>query len=590
MTRSLWFFLKRHSVLYTALAVVLVCAAILEALSVGALFPLMTAILGGESVSGGGRVLVILQQASQFVPGQDRFLATVILLVIVITFKSISVVMRDFLIASGSAKVVHGIKQEIFSRFIRAPYQYFLDHRQGDLSYRLTTAPQSLGLTLLLIPSLAAQALIVVAICLLLATISWRLTLGILGFGTVLFALLRQLAKRMSHVVGKRRTAALARELGLVIEFLAGVKEILAGQAAHRWMRLYQQEGEELRQLHIRDGVWQSVPGALIEWVFFALLMGLAVRFQAIGGVKLADAIPMMTVYAYALYRLIRAVSMLGSYKLRLSGQLADVELLYRTLHEPFPPMREGTATNVEFNKSILFAKVSFLYPGRSEHALQEVSLVIPKGSVTALVGQSGAGKTTLVNLLLRLYDPTEGLIRVDGRDLGEYRRESWLKLVGYVSQEVFMLNGSVAENIRFGLKCPQERIEAAACAAYAHEFISDLPQGYDTVVGDRGMTLSGGQRQRIAIARALLRNPEILVFDEATSALDSVSEALIQKAISKLAEAYTLILVAHRLSTVRIANHIVVLDQGRVVEEGSHQDLLALKGQYSLMMASSLD
>ncbi len=591
MATTIWFFLQRNLRLYGALAIILLVAAVLEALSVGALFPLMTAVLGGQAGSGGGFVLSILQTASQIVPGQDRVFATVMLLISLITLKSLTVTLRDYLIASASAKVVFEVKQAIFNRLLRAPYQYFLDHRQGDLSYRLTSAPQSLGLMLLLIPSAGAQAMIVLAICLLLATISWQLTAVIVGFGAVLYGLLRQVAKRISHVVGKRRTLALTRELGVVMEFFAGIKEILAARAANRWARLYEREGEELRQVQIKDSMWQSIPGILIEWAFFVLIGVMALAVQATHGEGIGSAIPMMAVYAYALYRLIRAVSILSQYKLRLSGQFADAEVLYRAFHEPFPPLREGAVADVRFVDAMRFDHVSFMYPGRTEYALDQVSVTIPKGSVTALVGHSGSGKTTLVNLLLKFYDPTDGVIRVDGQDLGGCRRDAWVGLMGYVSQEVFILNGTIGDNIRFGVsECPDADVEAAARAAHAHEFIADLPHGYATAVGDRGMTLSGGQRQRIAIARALLRKPEILIFDEATSALDGVSEALIQKAIGELARDHTVILVAHRLSTVRFADKIVVLNQGRVVETGSHEELLARKGQYSLMMASSLD
>ena len=589
--KAVWFFLRRHLGLYAALAVVLLVAAVLEAISVGALFPLMTAVLGGGSAGNGGRILSVLQAAADALPVHDRLLATVGVLLGVITLKAAFFVLRDYLIASGGAKVVFGIKQELFSRLIQAPYQYFVANRKEDINYRLTTAPQSLGVMLLLVPSLVAQALIVTAICLLLSTISWRLSAVLILSGAVLYGLLRSVAKRVSHVVGKQRVEALSRELGVADEFLSGVKEIVTSLSAGRWARLYRRQGEELRRVHVKDSVWQSLPGVVIEWVFFMAIGTLLLDSETVRSGGIAQAVPLMTVYAYALYRLIRAVSILSHYKLRLSAHLADVELLYQALHESLPALREGHDTKVRFKDAIQFEKVSFVYPGRSKYAIREVSLRLPKGKTTALVGQIGAGKTTLVNLLLRLYDPTEGILRVDGRDLGEYRRDAWLTLVGYVSQEVFILNGTVAENIRFGLDDFQDsEVIAAAQAAHAHNFILSLPNGYQTVVGDRGMTLSGGQRQCLAIARALLRKPEILIFDEATSQLDSVSEALIQKAIADLARDHTLILVAHRLSTVRFADQIVVLEKGWVVEVGKHDELLARKGQYSLMMASSID
>ena len=589
MTKAVWFFLKRHRTLYAVLTVVLLSSALLETLSVAALFPLMTSILGGESISGGGRLLSMLELAATVIPLRDPVVASVVLLAGIITAKSLTLLLREYLITSTGASVVFSAKQEMFNRLIQAPYQYLVDPRQKDLNYRLTTAPQGLGLMLLLVPSILAQMLIMIAITILLSTISWQLTAAVLMFGVIIYWALREVAKRISHVVGKRRTSAMTRELGVVVEFLAGVKEIVSGRAAGRWARLYRQEGQELRRVHVKDSVWQSIPGVLIEWAFFVLVGLIAITIHAARGGALTATIPVVAVYAYALYRIIRALSILSSYKLRLSSQLADVELLYRTLNEPFPTLHEGSAVHIHFEDSIKFDKVSFAYPNRSEYALRDISLTLPKGTTTALVGQSGAGKTTLVNLLLRLYDQKQGNIRVDGRDLGDYHRDAWLRLVGYVSQEVFILNGTVADNIQFGLNvCRNDDVEVAARAAHAHEFIAELPEGYATILGDRGMTLSGGQRQRIAIARALLRNPEILIFDEATSALDSVSEKLIREAIKEMAKKYTLILVAHRLSTVRFADQIVVLDRGKVIEVGSHEYLLAQKGQYSLLMAST--
>lgn len=587
---AIWFFLSRRKALYGCLAAVLLVAAVLEALSVGAVFPLVTTVLGGDASVRGGSVLSFLESMVTLFPGRDRLVTSVVLMVGFITAKSLAVLMRDYLIAYGGAKVVHETKQELFARLTQLPYSYFIAHSHGDLSYRLTTAPQSLGLMLLLFPSILAQGFIVFAICLLLMTISWPLTLGIIGAGGLLYGLLRQASKRVSHVVGKRRTAALSRELGIVVEFMAGIKEIFAADAADRWRSHYCEQGRELRVLHIRDSVWQSVPGVLIEWVFFVLIGVMAVMAHQSSGSPAAS-IPMMAVYAFALYRLIRSVSLLSAYKLRLGSQLADVGLLHRTLEEPIAASPNHRAEEASFTKNVIFDHVSFVYPGRQEPALCDINLAIEQGQVVALVGRSGSGKTTLVNLLLRLYDQSGGAICVDGRQLAACSRSSWLRLIGYVSQEVFMLNATVRENIRFGLVDYSEgAIEEAARAAYAHEFIAALPHGYETIVGDRGMMLSGGQRQRLAIARALLRKPQLLIFDEATSALDPTSEAFIQQAIRDLARDHTIILVAHRLSTVRFADKIVVLEDGRIVEMGTHPELLAMKGQYSTMMSSSVE
>jgi subfamily B ATP-binding cassette protein MsbA len=234
------------------------------------------------------------------------------------------------------------------------------------------------------------------------------------------------------------------------------------------------------------------------------------------------------------------------------------------------------------FNDSIRFRNVSFRYPGTEPWVLKDINLEIRHGEVIAIVGQSGVGKSTLVDLIPRFHSPTEGVITIDDIDLNDIELESLRNLIGIVSQDVILFNDSVKENIAFGKKgASDDEIFEAAKLAYADEFIRELPDQYDTIIGERGLTLSGGQRQRIAIARAILKNPPIMILDEATSSLDSVSEAIVQKALEKLMKGRTTIVIAHRLSTIKNADRIVILEDGKIMDVGKHEELMSRNDSY---------
>lgn len=287
-------------------------------------------------------------------------------------------------------------------------------------------------------------------------------------------------------------------------------------------------------------------------------------------------------IFLVAMLSMMRPIKNLTTVHTTLQEGIAAGRRIFRVL-DLAPTIADGPGARAisGLERDIVFERVSFAYEG-GPRVLHEVALHVRRGQVVALVGPSGAGKSTLVDLLPRFYDPVEGRILIDGRDLREIRLASLRACMGIVTQETILFHDTVASNIGYGSPgAEREAIAAAARAANAHDFIVALPAGYETVVGDRGVKLSGGQRQRLAIARALLRNPAVLIFDEATSALDSESEAQVQEAIERLLANRTTFVVAHRLSTIQHADVIVVLDRGRVVQRGTHAELLAAEGMY---------
>lgn len=282
------------------------------------------------------------------------------------------------------------------------------------------------------------------------------------------------------------------------------------------------------------------------------------------------------------IFSLVHPVKELSSVNSRVQEAVAAADRVFEVLDlQPEIVSAPNARVITSLEKSIRFENVSFAYEERAE-VLREVSFEIKKGEILAIVGPSGAGKSTLVDLLPRFYDPTSGRILIDGHDLREFTVNSLRQLLGIVTQETILFHDTVRSNIAYGLQdVPESRLTEAAQAANAHRFISEMPQGYDTVIGERGVKLSGGQRQRLAIARALLKNPPILILDEATSALDSESEMLVQQAIERLMENRTSFVIAHRLSTILHANQIIVLEKGRVVQSGTHDELLKQAGVY---------
>jgi subfamily B ATP-binding cassette protein MsbA len=335
---------------------------------------------------------------------------------------------------------------------------------------------------------------------------------------------------------------------------------------------------------HLRVNLWSQMlahaSGPVVEAM--AALGAAALLIYAGRSIRAGElSAPELVQFLMTLFMLYDPVRKLNKVNLILQEAMAAGQRVSRILEVPNEIAdRPGAVTLATVRQGIAYEEVSFAYDDRL--VLDRVALPIRAGEIVALVGPSGAGKSTLVNLLPRFFDPTAGRVTVDGTDLRDATLASLRSLIGIVTQDTVLFNDTIRANIAYGRDdLPLERVREAAAAAYADEFIMELPAGYDTVIGESGLRLSGGQRQRLAIARALLKNAPILILDEATSHLDSQSEALVQKALYNLMQGRTTLVIAHRLSTVMRADRIVVVEAGRIVEEGSHEQLLALGGSY---------
>ena len=583
------YFLKPYRWLFAGVFLAAWVTSILEGLNVAAFFPIFQSLLGTTGAPAHRGVLGAITAVSARLPFHDPLVSAAILLIAVTCLKCALTVLREGATAYASGVVQHDVKNRLLQCYANAPYAFFLEHKQGKLSYDALVAANRVGTLMQRAPQFLAELLKIAVIGLFLTLITPVAAMVLLVVGVAYAALTHHLSRRVSYHTGKGRAMAGTEQTTILNEFLSGIRQILTFGTQTTWLSRFRQQSLVFRDLYIQDSVWLAVPRSLMEFTAVAIIFGFVAAARVLHPQSLTASLPVAGVFTMALFQLLPSLTGLGRARMEIVGMLPDAELAYHSLTEHRPRRSGGDQVFQSLQQSIAFDGVTFAYRGR-EVLLNQLNVTFQRGRVTALVGPSGSGKTTIVNLILGLFEPTDGHILVDGVDLYAYRLESWLARIGFVSQDPFIYHASIAENIIFGREGHSpEAIRRAAEVANAHGFIAELPQGYDTVVGDRGMKLSGGQQQRIAIARAVLDNPGIFIFDEATSSLDTISERLVQDAIEQISKDRTVIVIAHRLSTVRHADKIVVLDGGRVVEEGTHEELVSEQGQYFHLVSSSL-
>lgn len=464
------------------------------------------------------------------------------------------------------------------------PMSFFKQERVGNLISRFTndvTIVQS-SITAAFL-NLIREPLTIIVFLFIAVSISWQLTLMALVVLPFTMLIIWWVGLKLRKQSG-RIQSKMADITSILQETISGVKIVKAFGMEEYENRKFLRETRSYFKLILKIVRVRNLSSPLTE--FLSVIIGVLIIYY--GGVLVLQENTLKASeflgFLFAIFQLMPPIKELSSVNNRIQESSAAGDRIFEILDtKPNIKDSENSVSLDQFQKSIVFQNVNFFYEDASEPILNDISFSVNKGEVLALVGPSGGGKSTLVDLIPRFYDPTSGEIMIDDINIRNIKVQSLRKLMGIVTQETFLFNESVINNIAYGLEnYPLEKIIEASKAANAHNFILEMPDGYNTVIGERGVKLSGGQRQRLSIARAILKNPDIMIFDEATSSLDNESEILVQEAIERMMVNRTTFVIAHRLSTIRNATRILVLDRGRIIQIGKHEDLIANeKGLY---------
>lgn len=575
---QLRFFIQGYEHYLFFLLILSIIIGLIDAGSIALLYPMIS--VGFQISADSIPFYGVIDYISSLIPMGSQFVHLG-LLFIILTATSLCLQLAYWKVAFiFQRELIVKTKQSIFSKIDSNDYKFFIDSRQGDLINLFNQSPyyvqQTYDRLLCLCTDLMTSILVIVMLFLI---SPGGLILVLIG-GGIFYLIINSISKNISEKLGVLQIASGQSENKVINEYISGIKPIRALHASEHWggqyieaLKVYWDKFAELMFI-------QRIPIIAINSLFYITIGVVVLVLYVYYADNFLVIIPVLGTFAAGMMKILPKAMNMGTYKMELKNFYPHLTTIHSILMEKkYQSVENGERVCNEISSDIILEDISFSY-GHAK-ILNRVSMTIAKGSMTALVGPSGSGKSTIASLLLRLYDPGSGRIIVNGFDLKEYDVNSYRDIVGYVSQDPFIFNASIRENILFGGNFSDIEIIEAAKLAYAHEFIMELPEGYDTLVGDQGITLSGGEKQRIVIARAMIRRPELLILDEATSALDNISETAVQKAIDQVAKECTTLVIAHRLTTIQNADKIYVLEKGIIIEEGNHNTLLELQKRY---------
>jgi ATP-binding cassette subfamily B protein len=565
-----------------AILVLMLVGAFAETATVGAVLPFLAIVSPGSELGRFGWVVGPIAELAALLGTSTLLVAAVLLVAIAVIAAAIRLALlwgsQIFFYALG-----HTLSMGVYARVLHRPYTRHVIENSATTIAAMQKVQFVLGNVLL--PAAAGVTAAVVALFILAALIAIDARTALIAaacFG-LLYALVSRLTRRRLYANSDTASSALKGRVQILQEGLGGIRDVLIDHSQAQFLAKFATIDLQFTRAQATNQFLAAAPRYVVEAAGVVLIAVIAVFVSGRPG-GLSGALPMLGALALGAQRLLPLIQQTYFSWAQIYGHRAALVEVGQLLAEPLPPAIAADNRLAPLTGTVTFRNVTFAYPGERGTALQEIDLAIRPGARIGLVGPSGAGKSTFVDLLLGLLDPTGGAVLIDGQRLDDSTRAAWQAAVAHVPQAIFLADGSIAENIAFGRTgeaIDMARLREAARLAEIDAFIATLPQGYDTFVGERGVRLSGGQRQRIGIARALYKEARVLVLDEATSALDEATESAVMQAVDQLPRELTLVIVAHRLSTLRVCEEIVRLEAGRVVQVGSFAEVIGPEREY---------
>lgn len=586
-------FNRKEKLQFLLIMLVVLVMSVFQALGVASIFPFISLIMNPEFIFKSQKLLWLFHffhfpDAHTFITAAGLLMAGII-----ITGNAISA-LAIWLQSRFVWRKSHHLAVAVLRQYLSFPYLYFTTSNTSHLGKNVLAEVQTLTMNFMVpLLEIFTGSALVVLIFLVLIIVSPLAALIIFWLFCLVYGLIYQFGlRRALKIKGNRRLKENAARYKIVSEAFGGIKDIKVLGRETYFLEKFRNHSLEFSNLYS----WYDTAGHLPRYVIEATAFGgviIFILFLMRSEENTHQVIPMVSFFAFAGYRLMPIMNKMFQSFTQLRFNQAVLDKIYKDLQ---PQVNEyalsesgtGGERGIFFEKQIGFRGLYFLYPGTNNYVLEEINLSIDKNTSVAIVGPTGTGKTTFVDILLGLLSPTHGAIEVDGVRVQGKNVRAWQQRLGYVPQHIYLSDDSIKRNIAFGLPdelIDDKKVEKAAVVANIHDFIADkLPRGYETVVGERGIRLSGGQRQRVGIARALYNDPDVLVFDEATSALDGVTEDAVLKAIENIAKLKTMVVIAHRLTTVRNCDMIYLLDNGRIAAGGTYEELIKSNPQFRAM------